>query len=101
MKKLVVFFVFAAALCVSAFAAGRLVALDAPIDCAHYVAGGGVATNAELLSINYETGEVRFRLLNASGVALGNAAVFGVTLSAPVSEASVKAAVAAAIAAAG
>ncbi|PTX95771.1 hypothetical protein [Opitutus sp. ER46] len=84
---------------VSAYA-GTNIALDAPVDCTHYVGGGGTAVSIDLLSIDYETGEARFRLINASGVALGNSAVFGVRLTLPAAESAVKAAVLAAIAAA-
>ena len=83
-------------LAVPAFA-GTQIALDSPVDVTAYC-GSGYAAKIDLLSINYETGEVRFKLLSEDGTALGNGAVFGVTLSSPVDQSAVKAAVLAEVA---
>lgn len=74
--------------------------LSAPIDCTHYVDGGGTAVKFEIRSINYDTGVVRFQLLDASGHYLGDGAVFGVTMPEP-SEDGVAAAIATEIASKG
>lgn len=77
--------------------AGVQLDLAAPIDCSHYVGGGGTATKVEIASINYDSGVVRFRLVDAAGHYLGDGAVFGITMD-PASEDGVAAAVAAEIA---
>lgn len=94
-KSLVTLFLL---LAVSVFA-GTQIALETPVDVSAYC-GAGTAAKIDLLSINYETGEVRFRLLDATDVPLGNGAVFGIALQSPVDQDGVKAAVLAAIAAA-
>jgi hypothetical protein len=73
---------------------------DAPVNCANYVAGGGTAVKFEIKSINYDTGVVRFMLLDADGNYLGGGAVFGITLSV-VDQDAVKAAIVAEIASKG
>lgn len=77
--------------------AGTQITLETPVDVSAYC-GTGTAVKIDLLSINYETGEVRFKLLAADGTALGNGAVFGITLPAPVDQDAVKAAAIAEIA---
>ena len=96
MKNVLISLLFILALSVPAFA-GTAIDIETPIDVTAYC-GGGYAAKIDLLSINYETGEVRFKLLSEDGTALGNGAVFGVTLSAPVDQSAVKAAVLAEVA---
>ena len=79
--------------------AGTQISLETPVDVSAYC-GAGTAAKIDLLSINYETGEVRFRFLDANDAALGNGAVFGITLPAPVDQSGVMAAVLAAVEAA-
>lgn len=88
------------ALACAAAHAGAQFAFDAPVDCSAYVAGGGTATKFEIRSINYDTGELRFQLIDAQGAYLGGGAVFGLTLPAPVDQDAAKAAILAAILAA-
>lgn len=85
---------------VSPALAGVQLDLASPVDCSHYVGGGGTATKVEIASINYDTGTVRFRLVDAEGHYLGEGAVFGITMETP-SEDGVAAAVAAEIASKG
>lgn len=88
------------ALACAVASAGVQLNFDAPVNCSAYVGGGGTATKFEIKSIDYDTGEVRFQLVNAQGAYLGNGAVFGVTLTVPVDQDNAKAAILAAIAAA-
>jgi len=76
----------------------KIVALATPIDCAHYVAAGGTAASVEILSIDYESGQVRFRLLDSSGTYIASGAVFGLSLTLPAAESDVPIAVRAEIA---
>lgn len=93
MKKLLISILVLTSLLLAAPAfAGTQIDLDTPVDVTAYC-GSGYAAKIDLLSINYETGEVRFKLLAADLTALGNGAVFGVTLPAPVDQSAVKAAV--------
>lgn len=92
MKKLLISILVLFSLLAAPAFAGTQIDFDTPIDVTAYC-GSGFATKIDLLSINYETGEVRFKLLAADGTALGNGAVFGVTLPAPVDQSAVKAAV--------
>lgn len=96
MKNVLISLLFILALSVPAFA-GTAIDLETPIDVTAYC-GGGYAAKIDLLSINYDTGEVRFKLLAADGSTLGNGAVFGITLPAPVDQDAVRAAVIAEIA---
>ena len=94
MNNTIKLFLFAAlfALALIPAHAGVQFAFDAPVDCTHYVAGGGSAVKYEIRSINYDTGEVRFQLVDSAGHYLGNGSVFGIVMTA-VDQATVKAAI--------
>jgi len=99
MKKLIALILallFAVAL---AAATAHVVAFDAPVDASHYAAQAGTVASILPLSYDYQTGQLRFQLLDASGAVVANGAVFGLTVAAG-DDASVKAAVLAAIQAA-
>lgn len=78
MKKLLVL-LFAVALSVTAFAAAVDSMLDTPVNASAYTAGATAVKTIRVLSVDFETGVVRFKLLDAGGVAYGNGAVFGLT----------------------
>jgi|GEM_PF-6607174 len=49
-----------------------------PVDASNYAADLGTAHGIELLSINYETGNYRFKLTDAEGNVISGDRVFGV-----------------------
>lgn len=51
---------------------------NSPVDASNYSFGLGTAHGVEILSINYETGNYRFRLTDADGNDIGGGRVFGV-----------------------
>ncbi|MBI5771920.1 MAG: hypothetical protein HZA93_29375 [Verrucomicrobia bacterium] len=99
MKKLLAL-VLSLALCVSllAAAAPKQIAFDAPVDASRYAAGAATVTQILPLSFDFQTGQLRFQLLDAGGATVAGGAVFGV-LCADSADATIKAAVLAALAA--
>ena len=100
MKKLSALFFAVVLSAAFAAVAQKDLPLDTPTDVSRLVGGGGVVTTIRVLSIDYATGTYRYQLLTAEGLAVGNGAVLGVHDDTP-AESRVKAAVVAAIQAAG
>ncbi len=46
----------------------KALTFSSPVDASYYLAGFGPASGAMLRRINYETGELRFSLVDADGV---------------------------------
>lgn len=60
-------------------AVGLLLPFVTPVNIASFNAAGGIATKADIISRDYDSGAIRFRLLNAAGTAYGSGAVYGLT----------------------
>lgn len=64
-------------------AVGLLLPFVTPVNIASFNAAGGIATKADIISRDYDSGAIRFRLLNTQGQQLAGGAVFGVTVADP------------------
>jgi len=53
--------------------------LPSPLNASAYSPGATAVKTIRVLSIDYQTGVVRFQLLDAAGAAYGGGAVFGLT----------------------
>jgi hypothetical protein len=102
MKKLlslVLALSFCAVLCAASAPSPKTISFDSPVSVAKYAQGASTAVSILPLDYVFATGQLRFQLLDASGAPVANGAVFGVIVT-DGSDATIKTAVLAAIAAA-